>query len=78
MVLKSLISMKGAHKLKIMIRIHRITRYNYIKMLVTKGEAKIPDELKVSRYPLSFHFYDPIPRIMEHYTRLELKRLSNL
>jgi hypothetical protein len=78
MVLKCIEVMKNIHKLKIMIKGHRLAKYDFIRVLQTKGLAKIPEDLKISRYPLSYQFYDPVPKLIEVYANLKLRRLQPL
>lgn len=41
------------------------------------GVAKIPEELKMSKYSLAYQFYDPVPKLIETYaTTLKLHRLE--
>ncbi len=69
LILKSINVMKGVHKLKLLLKKHQLSKQNFIYTLKFKGNARVPDELKITRYPLSYQFYDPIPEIVDKYTR---------
>ncbi|CDW87785.1 UNKNOWN [Stylonychia lemnae] len=77
MILKSLQVVKGLHKLRILQRKQKLSKFNFIKALQQKGFSKIPDDLKVSKLPSAFHFYDPIPKMIElHANPNKLHRLK--
>ena len=63
--MKSIDVIKGVHKLKILLKKHNLSKQNFIYTLKFKGTAKIPDELKINKLPVSYQFYDPIPEIIQ-------------
>jgi hypothetical protein len=79
LVLKSLKVMRGFHKLKILQKKIRLNKIHFIRDLQHNGYAKIPDELKLSKMPLSYRFYDPVPKMIEmHAMPHKLHRLQPL
>eukprot|EP00347_Sterkiella_histriomuscorum_P013407 403364824 len=78
-VLKSLKVAKGIHKLKIIQRKQKLNKGNFISALQLKGFAKIPDEFKVSNLPIAYHFYDPVPKMIEkHSSSTKILRLNQI
>ena len=68
LLMKSINVIKGTHKLKILLKKHQLVKQNFIYTLKFKGSARIPDDLKIQRFPISYQFYDPIPELLEKYT----------
>mmetsp|Transcript_36945 Transcript_36945/g.35655 ORF Transcript_36945/g.35655 Transcript_36945/m.35655 type:complete len:123 (-) Transcript_36945:644-1012(-) len=69
MVLNSVNLVKGVHKLKLLLKRHTLSKKNFIYTLKVHGTARLPEELKITRYPPSCQFYDPIPEIVDKYTQ---------
>lgn len=69
MIIKSWDVMKGLNKLKLIQRKQKLNKYHFIRALQYKGIAKLPDELNITKFSPSFQFYDPIPQIIEKYSK---------
>jgi hypothetical protein len=54
MVLNSMKQLTGIRKLKALLKKYRLSKNNFIETLKFKGTARIPDELKVTSYSLSY------------------------
>ena len=55
--------------LKVSIKRVRLIRYNFIMQLKNEGYSKLPDVLKITNYPLTYQYYDPMPVMLAKYER---------
>ena len=69
MALRNMTMMKGIHKLKLFRKKIQLTKYNFIMELQYCGYARLPDELRITKYPITFRYYDPMPKIIEKYSK---------
>lgn len=53
--------------MKLLQKKQKLDKFNFIKQLQLNGFARIPHTLKVSKLSSAFHFYDPVPKMIEHY-----------
>jgi hypothetical protein len=66
-VLQQIRVMKGIHKLKIQQKKQRLIKLKFTAGLKEKGFSHIPKEFKFSSLSSSFHFYDPVPKMLKDF-----------